>query len=162
MRPLISFSNPYVLIKSRLFKLYIGAARFAGFALFIYIFNLFVPVRHWVWKASVPMVGMLYFSPQCNFYLIFSFAQQNYINVVVVCCLLSVTFHFHKKSECDVTNPAVIIVIRDLYMDYYCNYSGMAKLPQLCGFILSYQCYLLSNQMNVIMAYLILSTQAMM
>ena len=44
---------------------------------------------------------------------IFSFAQQNYINVVV-CGLWCVTFHFHKKSECDVTNPAVIIVIRDL------------------------------------------------
>ena len=39
-------------------------------------------------------------------------------------------------SKCDVTNPAVIIVIRDLYMDYYCKYSGMAKLPELCEFII--------------------------
>ena len=62
-------------------------------------------------------------------YTLFSFAQQNYINVVVCGGGVCVPFDFHQKSECDVTNPAVIIVIRDLYMDYYCNYSGMAKLP---------------------------------
>ena len=45
-----------------------------------------------------------------GYYTLFTFAQQNYTNVVVVVCPTSLL----KKSECDVTNPAVIIVIRDL------------------------------------------------
>ena len=45
---------------------------FACFARFVYFFNLFVLVRHWVWKDSGPMVCVLYFSPYCNFLFNFS------------------------------------------------------------------------------------------